>query len=177
MTDRDLQPTRLVAVKREMQKFVANSSDAIGVVSFSTRAARVSALTNNARELDQPIASLEVDPVEGQGSGLGDGLAFAVDQFRGSSAERKVVILFSDGDWNWKTQYDPEQASALAKAQRIKVYTVLVASTLESCSKAELTLKLISATTDGAYFRAEDLGSLSSGLEAIRRALDARTSP
>jgi Mg-chelatase subunit ChlD len=145
-------------------------------VSFATKAARVSAITSSARELDDSVASLEIHRVDGLGSALGDGLALAVDEFRGSSAERKVVILFSDGEWNSKNQYDPEQASALAKAQRIEVYTVHVASTVESCSKAELTLKLISATTNGAYYRADDLGSFSGGLQAIHGALDARTS-
>lgn len=38
------------------------------------------------------------------------------------------------------------------RAQRIKVYTVLVASAIEGCSKAELTLKLMSATTDGGHY-------------------------
>ena len=49
------------------------------------------------------------------GTAIGDGLALALAQLRRTDAKSKVVILLSDGDSNWVTRFDPDEAARAAQ--------------------------------------------------------------
>src|SRR5690606_35087980 len=119
---------------------------------------------------------LVIGDVPELGTAIGDGLALAVAQLRRSDAKGKVVILLSDGDSNWVTQFDPQEAARIAREQKIKVYTLLVgreeSDLFGGMSVNPATLRNIAATTGGEFFRASDYASFDRGFQTVRTKLD-----
>jgi Ca-activated chloride channel homolog len=88
----------------------------------------------------------------------------------------KVVILLSDGDNNWVTRFNPEEAARTAAAQDVKVYTVLVgreeSDVFGGMSVNPATLRNIAEITGGEFFRASDYESFDRGFQSVRKDLD-----
>ena len=92
-------------------------NDRIGLVIFGQQAMLQCPLTaRHASSLEQIVADLLIGDVPELGTAIGDGLALALAQLRRSDAKSKVVILLSDGDSNWVTRFDPDEAGALGAA-------------------------------------------------------------
>jgi len=105
------------------------------------------------------------------GTAIGSGLATSVDRLRGSKTKSKIIILLTDGVNNGGL-IDPSTAKEIAKAYRIKVYTVGVGTEgyaptpvstpmgiviqNEKVAIDEKLLQGISSETGGTYFRAKD---------------------
>ena len=122
MMETDVAPNRLEAAKLALRRFSAGDKlDRIGLISFSTTTQRLADLGAQRGELEQAIAGLHIGDVHESGSGLGDGVGAALDELRSSRRERRVVILISDGDYNWMTRATPEQAADEAKAAGVVV--------------------------------------------------------
>lgn len=88
----------------------------------------------------------------------------------------KVVILLSDGDNNWVTRFNPDEAARTAAAQDIKVYTILVgreeSDMFGGMSVNPATLRSIAEITGGEFFRASDYDSFDRGFQSVRKDLD-----
>jgi Ca-activated chloride channel family protein len=177
MEETDMQRDRLDAAQRVIRRFLHKShNDRIGLVVFGQQAMLQCPLTQDTKLLEQIVSDLAIGDVPELGTAIGDGLALALAQLRRSDAKSKVVILLSDGDTNWVTRFDPDQAARAAAEMKVKVYTLLVGSETSDLfggmSVNPATLRNIATTTNGEFFRASDYESFDHGFQTVRKKLD-----
>jgi Ca-activated chloride channel family protein len=177
MEETDMQRDRLDAAQRVMRRFLHKThNDRVGLVVFGQQAMLQCPLTQDTKLLEQIVSDLAIGDVPELGTAIGDGLALGLAQLRRSDAKSKVVILLSDGDTNWVTRFDPDQAANAAKEMGVKVYTLLVGSESSDLfggmSVNPATLRNIAATTGGEFFRAADYESFDRGFQTVRKKLD-----
>jgi len=177
MEETDMPRDRLDAAQRVIRRFLRrNTNDRVGLVIFGQQAMLACPLTQDTKLLEQIVSDLAIGDVPELGTAIGDGLALGLAQLRRSDAKSKVVILLSDGDTNWVTRFDPDEAAQTAKQMGVKVYTLLVGSEstdlFGGMSVNPATLKSIAEITGGEYFRAADYGSFDRGFQTVREKLD-----
>jgi len=186
MEETDLPRDRLDAAQRVIRRFLHRTThDRIGLVVFGQQAMLQCPLTLDTKVLEQIVADLTIGDVPELGTAIGDGLALALSQLRDdrrdlgpdtAPAKSKVVILLSDGDSNWVTRFEPDDAAKLAKDMGVKVYTVLVgreeADLFGGMSVNPATLRSIATVTGGEFFRATDYESFDRGFQTVRSKLD-----
>jgi Ca-activated chloride channel family protein len=186
MEESDLPRDRLDAAQRVIRRFLRRSThDRIGLVVFGQQAMLQCPLTLDTKVLEQIVADLAIGDVPELGTAIGDGLALALSQLRDDRRElgpedaptkSKVVILLSDGDSNWVTRFEPDEAARVAKDMGVKVYTVLVgreeSDLFGGMSVNPATLRSIAAVTGGEFFRATDYDSFDRGFQTVRSKLD-----
>jgi Ca-activated chloride channel homolog len=184
MKAQDLLPNRLEAAKNVAVDFVKRRlTDRIGVVIFSGESFTQCPLTTNHGVLQQAIESIRNGLLE-DGTAIGSGLGTSVDRLRTSKAKTKIIILLTDGVNNGGL-IDPNTAKEIAKAFKIRVYTIGVGTdgyariptrtplgdTVMQQQKVAIDEKLLTqiATETGAkYFRAKD----NEGLKNIYNEID-----
>ena len=200
MEETDLPRDRLDAAQRVIRRFLRRSThDRIGLVVFGQQAMLQCPLTLDSRVLEQVVTDLAIGDVPELGTAIGDGLALALSQLRddrresgpgggdggdgagasprdSATAKSKVVILLSDGDSNWATRFEPDEAARVAMDMGVKVYTVLVgreeSDLFGGMSVNPATLRSIAAMTGGEFFRATDYDSFDRGFQTVRSKLD-----
>lgn len=177
MEETDMPRDRMDAAQRVIRRFLRrNKNDRIGLVIFGQQAMLQCPLTHDSKILEKIVADLVIGDVPELGTAIGDGLALAVAQLRRSDAKSKVVILLSDGDSNWVTRFDPDEAARVAQDQNIKVYTLLVgreeSDLMGGMSVNPATLRNIAQRTGGEFFRASDYASFDRGFQTVRNRLD-----
>ena len=175
MTAQDFQPNRMEAAKKVAEDFVDNRpNDRIGVVIFAGESFTQCPLTTDHYVLKSQIAQIRNGLLE-DGTAIGSGLATSVDRLRNSKSKSKVVILLTDGINNGGL-IDPSTAKEIAKAFKVKVYTIGVGTDgyaptpvstpmgivmqNQKVSIDEKLLQNIAQETGGKYFRATDNNSL-----------------
>jgi Ca-activated chloride channel family protein len=175
MTAQDFQPNRMEAAKKVAEDFVDNRpNDRIGVVIFAGESFTQCPLTTDHYVLKSQIAQIRNGLLE-DGTAIGSGLATSVDRLRNSKSKSKVVILLTDGINNGGL-IDPSTAKEIAKAFKVKVYTIGVGTDgyaptpvstpmgivmqNQKVSIDEKLLQKIAQETGGKYFRATDNNSL-----------------
>jgi len=121
---------RLQAIKPVIQAFINNRpNDRIGVVVFAQAAYTLAPLTLDHDWLDGQVARLRIGVVPPEATAIGDGLGVALtrlDQAARETAGRRsaaFIALLTDGGNN-SGKLRPEQATAIAKARGVKVYTI-----------------------------------------------------
>jgi Ca-activated chloride channel family protein len=177
MEETDMPHDRMDAAQRVIRRFLRrNKNDRIGLVIFGQQAMLQCPLTHDSKILEKIVADLVIGDVPELGTAIGDGLALAVAQLRRSDAKSKVVILLSDGDSNWVTRFDPDEAARVAQDSNIKVYTLLVgreeSDLFGGMSVNPATLRSIAQRTGGEFFRASDYASFDRGFQTVRNQLD-----
>jgi Ca-activated chloride channel family protein len=186
MEETDLPRDRLDAAQRVIRRFLRRTShDRIGLVVFGQQAMLQCPLTLDTKVLEQIVTDLAIGDVPELGTAIGDGLALALSQLRDdrreagpdtAPAKSKVVILLSDGDSNWVTRFEPDEAARVARDMGVKVYTVLVgreeSDLFGGMSVNPATLRSIAAMTGGEFFRATDYESFDRGFQTVRSKLD-----
>lgn len=176
MLAEDLRPNRMEAAKKTAMDFVdSRISDRIGLVIFSGESFTQCPITMDHGVLKQQLMQIRSGLLQ-DGTAIGMGLATAVDRLQGSKAKSKVIVLLTDGVNNTGL-VDPLTALEIAKAYKIKVYTVGVGTIGKAPSPAtmpdgsiqmqmvdvqidEPLMKKIASETGGRYFRATDNTSL-----------------
>ena len=167
----------------EAAKNVANDfidhrpTDRIGLVIFSGESYTLCPITTDKNTLLTEVNGLRGGMLQ-DGTLIGEGLATAVDRLSKGDAKSKVVVLLTDGKEEAPETrlIDPLTALEIAKAQRVKVYTIgMSAQNAESVPEEtgvkkrrsaadnfldEELLRRIASETGGAYFRARDKLSL-----------------
>jgi Ca-activated chloride channel family protein len=119
----DLAPTRLEAAKSAVLKFIKNrSNDRIGLVVFAGTSFTRCPLTLDYDVLKSFIKPLKSGLVQ-DGTAIGMAIANGVNRLMASKAKSKIIILLTDGVNN-RGLIDPETATELAVAKKIKVYTI-----------------------------------------------------
>lgn len=172
MLAKDLKPNRMEALKRVAADFVdKRPNDRIGLVVYASEAYTKTPVTSDKAVVLEAIKSIKYDNVLKDGTGIGMGLATAVNRLKDSKAKSKVIILLTDGVNN-AGFIEPETAADIAKQYGIKVYTIGIGTNgmaefpyavapngqfLFQMMKVEIDerlMKSIAKKTDGRYFRA-----------------------
>ena len=172
MLAKDLIPNRLEALKKVAADFVEERpNDRIGLVIYASEAYTKTPVTSDKPIILEAIKTIKYDNVLQDGTGIGMGLATAVNRLKDSKAKSKVIILLTDGVNN-AGFIEPETASDIAKQYGIKVYTIGIGTNGMAMSpyaiapngqflfqnmKVEIDeqlMKNIASKTDGKYFRA-----------------------
>ena len=173
MLAKDLKPNRLEALKRVAAEFVQDRiNDRIGLVVYAGESYTRTPVTSDKTVILQSLKTVEYDDsIIADGTGIGVGLATAVNRIKDSKAKSRIIILLTDGVNNSGT-IDPRMAADIAKEYGIKVYTIGIGTNgmapfpyaktpsgqfLYQNMKVEIDEKLmkeIAKTTDGKYFRA-----------------------
>jgi Ca-activated chloride channel homolog len=178
MLAKDLKPNRMEALKRVASEFVEQRpNDRIGLVVYAAEAYTKTPVTSDKGVVLDALESVKYDNVLQDGTGIGVGLATAVNRLKDSKAKSKVIILLTDGVNN-AGFIDPRMASEIAKEYGVKVYTIGIGTNgmaefpyaiapngqfLFRMMKVEIDEKLmkeIALMTDGKYFRATSNKSL-----------------
>jgi Ca-activated chloride channel family protein len=172
MLAKDLKPDRMQALKKLAAEFVEERpNDRIGLVVYASEAYTKTPVTSDKAVILDAIRSIKYDNVLVDGTGIGMGLATAVNRLKDSKAKSKVVILMTDGVNN-AGFIEPDTASDIAKQYGIKVYTIGIGTNgmamfpyaiapngkfLFQMMKVEIDeqmMKKIANNTGGKYFRA-----------------------
>lgn len=173
MLAKDLKPNRLEALKRVASKFVEDRyNDRIGLVVYAGESYTRTPVTSDKTVVLQSLKTVEYDDsIIADGTGIGVGLATAINRLKESKAKSRIIILLTDGVNNAGT-IDPRMAADIAKEYGIKVYTIGIGTNgtapfpyaktasgefLFKNMQVELDenlMKEIAKTTEGKYFRA-----------------------
>ncbi len=187
MLAKDLKPNRLEALKVVAEKFVMERpNDRIGLVVYASEAYTKTPVTSDKTIILDAIKSIEYDRRLQDGTGIGMGLATAVNRLKDSKAKSRIVILMTDGVNN-AGFIEPETATDIAKKFGIKVYTIAIGTNgnamfpyalapngdfLYKMMPVEIDTKLlqgIATKTGGKYFRATSNDRLESIYDAINK--------
>ena len=146
--------TRLEASKQVIRDFIkGRENDRIGLVVFQRDALALSPPTLDYGALDKVVADTKSGLLV-DGTGIGVGIATALNMLRESTAASRIVILLTDGEQN-APSLTPEDAAELASALHIKVYVIGVLDTGGSGVDAKR-LRKLSEQTGGRYFSADN---------------------
>ncbi len=185
---------RLQAIKPVIQAFInQRPNDRIGIVIFGGRAYTLAPLTFDHNWLQRQMERIRLGMIE-DNTAIGDGLGVALTRLEQSQRESggrrqgAFVVLMTDGA-NRTGNMTPAQATEIAVSRGVPVYTIgagrdgfapypilddegrptgryrQVPSDLE-----EGTLRRIANTTNGRYFRADDIRTTENAFAAIDRA-------
>ncbi|SHM06497.1 vWA domain-containing protein [Flavobacterium saccharophilum] len=187
MLAKDLKPNRMEALKRVVANFVVErSNDRIGLVLYASEAYTKTPVTSDKAIILEAIKGIKYDKVLQDGTGIGMGLATAVNRLKASKAKSRVIILLTDGVNN-AGFIEPETASDIAKQFGIKIYTIGIGSNglaespysyapdgtlifkMQKVEIDEQLLKNIARKTDGVYFRATSNETLSKIYHSINK--------
>lgn len=187
MLARDLRPNRMEALKKVAEDFVeGRPNDRIGLVVYAAEAYTKTPVTSDKAIVEEAIQSVKYDNVLKDGTGIGMGLATAVNRLKDSKAKSRVIILMTDGVNN--TGFiEPETASDIAKEFGIKVYTIGIGTKgmaefpyayapnggflfkMMPVEIDEQLMKSIANKTGGKYFRATSNNSLQTIYDEINK--------
>jgi Ca-activated chloride channel family protein len=185
MLAEDFQPNRIEAAKKVAQEFIEDRpGDRIGLVIFSGESFTQCPLTTDQNVLKEQLKNIRSGLLE-DGTAIGMGLATAVERLRNSKVKTKIIILLTDGVNN-SGLIDPITALEIAKAYKIRVYTIGVGTNGSAPYPVkdqfgamhmqqmpvqidEPLMKQISYETGGKYFRAVDNNSLGKIYKEIDR--------
>ncbi len=189
MAAEDFRPRNRFAVAKELiGDFIARrADDRIGIVTFGVRAVTRVPVTFD-RDVARTILNRAEVGENGNGTAIGHAIATCVNRLRNSSSRSRVIILVTDGVNN-AGSIDPQVAATLAAKYGVKIYAIGVGSegpvplpikrqnpytgeieTVYQHIRGEIdekSLREITSTTGGAYFRATDARAMSEVLQRI----------
>lgn len=187
MLAKDLKPNRMEALKRVAADFVEERpNDRIGLVLYASEAYTKTPVTSDKAVVQEAIKSIKYDTVLQDGTGIGMGLATAVNRLKDSKAKSRIIILMTDGVNN-AGFIEPETAADIAQQYGIKVYTIGIGTNgmadfpyaitpngqiLFQMMKVEIDeqlLKNIAKKTEGKYFRATSNSKLAEIYASINK--------
>ena len=187
MLSRDLKPNRLEALKSVAADFIKErTDDRLGIVVYAAEAYTKAPVTSDKNMLLNQLADIKYDRIIQDGTGIGVGLATAVNRLKDSKAKSKVVILMTDGVNN-SGLIDPQMAADIAKEYKIKVYTIGIGTNGMAETPVailpngdlkydrvkveidEALMKSIAQKTGGKYFRATDTKRLENIYDEINQ--------
>jgi Ca-activated chloride channel family protein len=152
---------RLAAVKLVLEDFVSKrETDRLGLVLFGNAAFIQVPFTLDHEVFLQLLDEAQIG-MAGPQTMIGDAIGLAIKAFESSEADQRVLILLTDGN-DTGSRVPPPKAAEIASQNEITIYTIGVGDPA-SAGEAPLdeeTLKQIASTTEGRYFRANDLEQL-----------------
>jgi Ca-activated chloride channel family protein len=196
MEERDLdrRHTRLDSAQRTIRRFLRRQggddtdsddrrADRIGLVAFAKQAMLECPLTLDYAALDSIVADVNIGDIDPMGTAIGDALGLATASLtRTKDASSKVVILLTDGDSNVVNEMNPDEAIDAAKAEKVRVFTMLMGRAEGDAIRDPLgrkayatnpeLLQRIASETNGKFFLAPDVDALESGFKEVRATLE-----
>jgi Ca-activated chloride channel homolog len=162
---------RLTAVKRVLGDFLERrAGDRVGLILFGQSAYLMTPLTFDLAHVRYQLDT-SVIGIAGRETAIGDALGLAVKRLRERESGQRVLVLLTDGVHN-AGALDPERATRLAVAEKVRVYTIGMGgeggqATVFGLPVAtpgaeidEASLRRIAEATGGRYFRARDTREL-----------------
>ena len=182
MTLRDLRwngrpAQRLAVVKQVFARFVRNSpGDRFGVIAYGAHAATLLPPTFDRQLAVEMLMRAHADLL-GDGGCLGDAISLALRQVRTRARLKPVLVVYSDNGASQGGHVSPAQATALARALGVRVFTVQVGGTpadggsykVPAFTQPQPDLRSIARLTQGRYFYAADAGAQQRAVAAIAR--------
>lgn len=152
--------SRFILTKIIAKEFILNrSSDNVGVVLYGDFAFIASPITYE-KEVVADMLEYLTQGMAGQNTAIGEAIAMSVRAFEFSKAKSRVMILLSDGEHN-SGRISPKDATALAKSQNIKIYTIGIGEADSGL------MREIAKQTGGVYYNAPSAKDLQSVYNAI----------
>jgi Ca-activated chloride channel family protein len=170
----DVSPTRLAAAEGAAHTFLKQlpSSVRVGIVTFSSSADAVQAPTTNHDLVGEVIDHQVADGATATGDALQVALGqLARERSKSGTKPASAIVLLSDGATT--TGIDPVEVARTAKAQHVPIYTVALGTPNGVLPGGAFqpdipvppdpqTLRLISETSGGRTFTAQDSDQLAS---------------
>ncbi len=161
--------SRLSAVQALAKEFIkGRQGDAVGLTIFGSEAFIYVPLTQDVTSAAQMLDEIGVG-IAGNQTAIGDALAVALKEMSAIEANKKVIVLLSDGVANAGI-IAPLEAAQKAKEMGVKVYTVGIGANAGGIDSffflprgAELdeqTLKQMASITGGEYYRVQNTQDL-----------------
>jgi Ca-activated chloride channel family protein len=175
----DGQESRWNAARRLIRRFIAGRpDDRFALILFSAHPVTLSPLTADHPRLWNLLERLKLDSPD-DGTAIGSALMTAVRRLEDSPARSRVILLLTDGAQN-RGRVQPLEAAEEARAQGIRVHTVVLGGSSESLYPLEgggfarlkvatdpATLGRIAALTGGEAFEADDPAGLARSMASI----------
>jgi tight adherence protein B len=148
------------------RRFIAAKlpGDRVAVVSFATRAVRLTGFSTSRTDVDVALGSLELDRKEG--TALYDAIVLSAEALDAESLGGRVLILLTDGQ---EVTSDASLADAIDAARKAKVAVYPIA--IQSTSFSPAPLKQLARQTGGRYTAASSSEALSAIYASIAREL------
>ncbi len=170
--------TRMAVVKQVASDFVERrDGDRIGLVMFGSQAYVQTPLTLDHETVQHFLAEAAVG-LAGRSTAIGDAIGLAVKRLRDRPEASRVIILLTDGE-NSAGVVDPLAAARLAAENNIRIHAIGVGADARAGFNApfgartteldEETLRGISESTGGQYFRARNQQELANIYREIDR--------
>ncbi|WP_256669858.1 VWA domain-containing protein [Pseudomonas sp. OIL-1] len=174
---------RLSLVKQVVGQFIQRRhGDRMGLILFGSQAYVQAPLTHDRDSVRKWLKESFIG-LAGRQTAIGDAIGLAIKRLEQQPAERRVLLLITDGANN-AGRISAVQAARLAAERQIRIFTIgigaetqhqpadtsalLISERDPSVELDEGTLKEIALLTGGEYFRARD----SESFEAINQELD-----
>lgn len=176
MAEEDLQPNRITAAKRVLDRFVARrQSDRIGLVIFGSEAYTQVPLTLDTKAVRLLLANVSLKLIDGRGTAIGNAIGTSLNRLRASTARSRVIVLVTDGEDN-ASKLDPLQAARYAQTFGVRIFTILIGrDSGEGASSHPVNPKLleeIAGMTGGSPYLATDTEALDRRFNAILEDLE-----
>ncbi len=162
--------SKLEVTKSVIREFIkARENDRIGFVVFQKDALALTPPTLDYAALDSVVAQTDTGILP-DGTGIGVGMASALNMLRDSNAASRIVILLTDGEHN-ATSISPEDAAELAAALRIRVYIIglLDPDAIVAQGIDEARMTALSERTGARYYAADSPTALTDVYDEIGR--------
>lgn len=148
--------SRIGAVQNIAFDFIENrTGDAVGLTIFGNEAYLYTPLTLDTKTAAQMLKETGAG-MAGPYTAIGDGLLVALKQMKDIPADKKVIILLSDGYAN-AGKIHPLDAAQMAKQMDVKIHTIGIGSAGEW---DEALLQKIAQDTNGIYFPVKNTSDL-----------------
>lgn len=153
MSGTPMEETKTAAIR--FIETVLQENARIGIVTYDSQAVRIADFSANEAQLEQAIQSIN----SGGSTDIEAGLQEAHAMLAGSQADKKILVLMSDGEPNEGRVGDElvDYADTI-KAQGVRIYTLGFFESLSNKSEAQSLMERIA--TDGCHYEvasAEDL--------------------
>ncbi len=160
---------RLTAIKQVLDAFFARrEGDRIGLILFGSAAFVQVPFTDDLKVVRELLDEAQIRML-GPRTMLGDAMGLAIDLFKRSKVDERVLIILTDGN-DTGSLVPPERAAEIARDNGVVVYTIAIGDPTAVGEQAldEKTLENIASITGGGYFHANNRKEL----EAIYQYLD-----
>jgi Ca-activated chloride channel family protein len=170
---------RLTAVQVVAGDFLSRrQGDRVGLLLFGQQAYLMTPLTFDLEHVRYQLDTSSIG-LAGRETAMGDAIGLAVKRLRETEAVQRVLVLLTDGV-NTAGALDPLEASALAIAENVRIYTVGIGGDMQRRGMLgmmfaqpeeidEATLEAVAARTGGRYFRARNTAELAGIYTEIER--------
>lgn len=131
MEANDFYPNRLEAAKDKIYEFIKlMPKDRIGIIAFSERVFTLLPLTTDLELIKRSIPEIKMGAL-GSGTNIGDAIGLAVARASRGPANKKIIIMLTDGVPNVGNM-TPMEAAEEARKLGIKIYTIGMGSSKDA---------------------------------------------